>query len=252
MVRLVSGVALAAAVLAAVLLLPVWALRVVACAVAALAGREYLEIAGVRLRAVVLVVALCWVAAGPELPPAYVLLSMALLWVAVEVLFAGDAVQRATAGLFAAVYVGLPLGLLVAVHAAQGWPATLLLVAAIVVSDSSQYYTGRLLGRRPLAPAISPNKTVEGALGGLVCGTAFMVVAGARALPAAGPGARAGHGVLVVGKGISGDRLESRRKRAPGGKDPSPQITRHGGGLDRIDALLFAVVPFYLFVRNIP
>jgi phosphatidate cytidylyltransferase len=220
--------------------------------VAALAGREYLEIAGVRLRAVVLVVALCWVAAGPELPPAYVLLSMALLWVAVEVLFAGDAVQRATAGLFAAVYVGLPLGLLVAVHAAQGWPATLLLVAAIVVSDSSQYYTGRLLGRRPLAPAISPNKTVEGALGGLVCGTAFMVVAGARALPAAGPAALAGLGVFVVVMGICGDLFESRLKRAAGVKDSSTLIPGHGGVLDRIDALLFAVVPFYLFVRNIP
>ena len=44
--------------------------------------------------------------------------------------------------------------------------ATLLLVGTVVVSDSSQYYTGRILGRRPLAPAISPKKTVEGALGG--------------------------------------------------------------------------------------
>ena len=252
MVRLASGVALAAAVVAAVLLLPVTALRVVACAVAALAGREYFEIAGVHLRAVVLVVAICWVAAGPELPPAYVLLSMALLWVAVDVLFGGDSVHEAAAGLFASVYIGLPLGLLVAVHDAHGWPATLLLVATIVVSDSSQYYTGRLLGRRPLAPAISPNKTVEGALGGLVLGTAFMTLAGGRALPSAGPAALAGLGAFVVIMGICGDLFESRLKRDAAVKDSSSLIPGHGGVLDRVDALLFAVVPFYLFVRNIP
>jgi len=252
MVRLISGVVLAVAVLAAVVLLPVWALRVVACAVAALAGREYLEIAGVHLRAVVLVVALCWVAAAPALPPSYVLLPMALLWVALEVLVAGEPVPRAAAGVFAAVYVGLPLGLLVAVHAARGWQATLLLVAAIVVSDSSQYYTGRLLGRHPLAPAISPKKTVEGAIGGLVVGTAFMVLAGTRALPAAGPAALAGLGVFVVVMGIAGDLFESRLKRAAGVKDSSSMIPGHGGVLDRIDALLFAIVPFYLFVRNLP
>lgn len=252
MVRLVSGLVLAAAVLAALLLLPVTALRVVACAVAALAGREYLEIAGVHLRAVVLVVALCWVAAGPELPPAYVLLSMALLWVAVEVLLGGVGIQHAAAGLFASVYVGLPLGLLVNVHDAHGWPATLLLVATIVVSDSSQYYTGRLLGRRPLAPAISPKKTVEGALGGLVLGTVFMALVGQRALPAAGPAALAGLGAFVVIMGICGDLFESRLKRAANVKDSSSLIPGHGGVLDRVDALLFAVVPFYLFVRNIP
>jgi hypothetical protein len=71
MVRLASGVALAAAALAAILLLPIAALRVVACVVAALAAYEYLEIAGVPLRAVVLAVALCWVSSGPAAPSAY-------------------------------------------------------------------------------------------------------------------------------------------------------------------------------------
>ena len=49
-------------------------------------------------------------------------------------------------------------------------------MVVIVVSDSAQYYTGRALGRRPLAPAISPKKTVEGAIGGMVFGTAAMIV----------------------------------------------------------------------------
>jgi phosphatidate cytidylyltransferase len=64
------------------------------------------------------------------------------------------------------VYIGLPLGALAAVRALGGREAPALLMATIVISDSAQYYTGRALGRRALAPAISPKKTVEGAVGG--------------------------------------------------------------------------------------
>ena len=251
MVRLASGIALIAVTLAAILFLPIVALRVVASLVAALGTYEYLEIVESPIRAVVLAVALCWVSSGVPMPPAQLLLMMALLWVAVEVLAADHAVAQVTAGVFAAVYVGMPLGMLVAIQALQGWSATLLLLGTIVVSDSSQYYVGRLLGRRPLAPSISPKKTVEGAMGGLVFGTAFMVLAGAKMLPFAGYGPLFVLGLLVVGLGICGDLFESRLKRTAGVKDSSSLIPGHGGVLDRIDALLFAVPPFYLFVRNI-
>jgi len=251
MVRLVSGVALAAAGLAAILFLPILALRVVASLVAALAAYEYLEIAQTPIRAVVLAVALCWIWSGPNLPPAHLLLLMALLWVAAEVLVSNHGIQQATAGVFAAVYVGMPLGMLVAIQALQGSKATLLLVGTVVVSDSAQYYSGRLFGRRLLAPAISPKKTVEGAVGGIVCGTAFMMVAGERVLPAARFEQLLVLGLLVVGFGIVGDLFESRLKRAAGVKDSSSLIPGHGGALDRIDALLFATAPFYLYVRNI-
>jgi phosphatidate cytidylyltransferase len=251
MVRFVSGIALVAVTLAAILLLPVVALRVLACVVAALAAREYLEIVDSPIRAVVLAVALCWVSSGLTMPAAQLLLLMALLWVAAEVLIANHSITQATSGVFGAVYVGMPLGMLVAVHALQSWSATLLLLGTIVVSDSSQYYTGRMFVRRPLAPAISPKKTIEGAIGGLIFGTAFMVFAGAKMLPFTGYGPLFVLGILVVGLGICGDLFESRLKRAAGVKDSSSLIPGHGGVLDRIDALLFAVPPFYLFVRNI-
>jgi phosphatidate cytidylyltransferase len=251
MVRLASGIALAAVALAAILFLPIIALRIVACVVAALAAREYLEIVESPIRAVVLAVALCWVSSGLTLPPAQLLLMMALLWVAAEVLAADHSIAQATSGVFAAVYVGMPLGMLVAIHTLQGWSATLLLLGTIVVSDSSQYYVGRMLGKRPLAPSISPKKTIEGAIGGLVVATAFMILAGARMLPSVGYGPLFVLGVLVVGLGICGDLCESRLKRVAGVKDSSSLIPGHGGVLDRIDALLFAVPPFYLFVRNI-
>ena len=250
MSRVISGVVLAVGAVAAIVWLPNIALRVLACVVAALASYEYFEMTGTNIRAIVLVVALCWVISGPGWPAAYVLLSMALLWVAANVLISDHHVRHVSAGLFASVYIGMPLGMLAAVHALLGWRATLLLVGTVVVSDSAQYYSGRLLGRTPLAPAISPKKTIEGAIGGLIFGTAFMVLVGRTILPSS-VAALVGLGLFVVIVGICGDLFESRLKRTAGIKDSASLIPGHGGMLDRIDALLFATVPFYLFVRNI-
>jgi phosphatidate cytidylyltransferase len=251
MTRVVSGVVLAVIALAAIVWLPTVALRVLACIVAALAAHEYFEMTGTNIRAIVLVIALCWVVSGAVWPASYVLLSMALLWVAANVLLSDHRVQDVSAGLFASVYIGMPLGMLAAVHGLLGWKATLLLIGTVVVSDSAQYYTGRLLGRTPLAPAISPKKTIEGAIGGLIFGTAFMALVGARVLPSPSLAPLLGLGVFVVIVGICGDLFESRLKRTAGIKDSSALIPGHGGVLDRIDALLFAAAPFYLYVRNI-
>jgi hypothetical protein len=171
MTRLVSGVALAATALVAIRFLPLLPLRVLACLVAALAAKEYLEIVDSPIRAVVLVIALCWVVSGTTIVSPLILLTMALLWVAAEVLISNHSIQQASTGIFGAIYIGMPLGMLVAVHGLLGWRATLLLLGTVVVSDSMQYYTGRLLGRHPLAPAISPKKTIEGAIGGVIFGT---------------------------------------------------------------------------------
>jgi phosphatidate cytidylyltransferase len=251
MTRLISGVLLAVAAFGAIVFLPTLALRVLVCIVAALAAHEYFEMTDTNIRAVVLVVAMCWVVSSTVWPASYVLLSMALLWVAANVLISDGAIHEVSAGLFASVYIGMPLGMLTAVHALLGWRATLLLMGTVVVSDSAQYYSGRLFGRTPLAPAISPKKTVEGAIGGLIFGTAFMTLLGARVLPFAGYGPLVGLGVFVVAVGICGDLFESRLKRTAGIKDSSSLIPGHGGVLDRIDALLFAAAPFYLYVRNI-
>ena len=124
------------------------------------------------------------------------------------------------------------------------------MIGLIVVSDSAQYYTGRAFGRTPLAPAISPKKTREGALGGLVAGTLFVVLVGQRFVAASTP-ALIGLGVGLVIAGICGDLFESRLKRASGVKDSSSIIPGHGGILDRIDALLFAAPVFYFFLDAI-
>src|SRR5919112_2429578 len=103
------------------------------------------------------------------------------------------ALADASATLLAPIYIGMPLGALaamrgvvgdVAVRTDYGGPfadgriVVFVLLLVIVISDSAQYYTGRAFGRRPLSPAISPKKTVEGAIGGVVCGTLAMTIAG--------------------------------------------------------------------------
>jgi len=163
----------------------------------------------------------------------------------------GPAILRdVSAGLLPVVYIGLALGALAAVRAAPGGrEAVLLLMAAIVVSDSAQYYTGRALGRRRLAPSISPKKTVEGAVGGLVFGTIAFAAAGRSVFPATPLVLLTLVGASIAALGIVGDLFESLLKRSAGVKDSSGLIPGHGGVLDRIDSWLFAAPVYYVFVR---
>jgi phosphatidate cytidylyltransferase len=255
MTRLLSGVALGAATLAAILLLPPVGLRVLACLVAALASREYLGVLHQNGKPphlaplLVLVVATCWWMADMTPGPLLAVLLLGLGWLAVEVVFLGLTVDRAAARVLAQWYIGMPLGMLAAVESMAGRMGPLLLIATIAVSDSAQFYTGRLFGRRLLAPAISPKKTVEGAVGGLVLATVFVTLAGPALLPGAGRLSLALLGVIMVVLGIVGDLFESRLKRIAGVKDSSVIIPGHGGILDRIDALLFATPAFYVYLQ---
>ena len=256
MVRLASGLVLAAAAVAAIRFLPVPALRVVAALVAMLGAHEYLSIAGTRgarrqVAPILATAGLCALVGMQRPIDASALVLVALGWVAVDVLATGRRVQDSAADLIAPLYVGVPLGMLVAVHVLRGWQATLLIVALVIVSDSAQYYAGRTFGRRLLAPAISPKKTVEGLAGGLAGGMLFMALAGPGVVPEAGAVALAALGAALVGLGVCGDLFESRLKRLAGVKDSSALIPGHGGVLDRIDALLFAVPAFYVFVRSL-
>jgi phosphatidate cytidylyltransferase len=256
MTRLLSGVALAAAALAAILFLPFPGLRVIACLVAALAAHEYLDIVHRERRGpnalpvLLLVVLVCWWLSDPGRTGVLPLLLLGLGWVAIEVLFRGLAVDRAAARFLAPWYIGMPLGMLAAVQALGGRMATVLLIATVVVSDSAQFYAGRAFGRRPLAPAISPKKTIEGAVGGLVVATIFITLAGTWVFPLARRTSLAVLGIAIVVLGICGDLFESRLKRTSGVKDSSALIPGHGGALDRIDALLFATPAYYVYLQG--
>ncbi|MGE3958313.1 MAG: phosphatidate cytidylyltransferase [Vicinamibacterales bacterium] len=162
-----------------------------------------------------------------------------------------DAVSSAAAALFPCFYFGLPLGALVGIRESHGPQGLFLLMLTVIVSDSAQYFTGRAFGRRKLAETISPKKTVEGAVGGFVFGTALLVVLGASWLPAMPLPLRVLLGVTIVALGIAGDLFESMLKRSVGVKDSSSLIPGHGGVLDRIDALLFAAPVYFVVLRHV-
>jgi phosphatidate cytidylyltransferase len=162
-----------------------------------------------------------------------------------------DAVGRASAAVFPMLYLGLPIGAMVAIRALHGREALFLMMLTVMVSDTAQYYSGRAFGRRPLAPAISPKKTIEGAIGGFVVGTAFFAALGAWWLPAIPAALRVGLGLALVALGIAGDLFESMLKRSAGVKDSSSLIPGHGGVLDRIDALLFAAPVYYIVLKYV-
>jgi phosphatidate cytidylyltransferase len=160
-----------------------------------------------------------------------------------------SALATVSASLFPALYLGLPLSAMIGIRLTAGPRGLFLLMLTVIVSDSMQYYTGRLFGRRPLAPLVSPKKTIEGALGGFVFGTALFAVLGAWWLPSMPAGLRVVLGVTLVALGIAGDLFESMLKRSANVKDSSSLIPGHGGVLDRIDALLFTAPVYYVVLR---
>lgn len=259
MQRVLSALILIPAVVGTVWFLPPVATLVLASLAAALAFVEYADIAAAlearvpRVPVAAAVIAACVAVATADTSAAVVLMAAVIVVGALAVASGqpGPAILRdASAALFPMLYIGLPLGALAAVRALpSGREAVLLLMITIVVSDSAQYYTGRALGRRPLAPAISPKKTMEGAAGGFVFGTAAMAAAGGWVFPDAGAGMLVLVGATTVALGIVGDLFESLLKRSAGVKDSSALIPGHGGVLDRIDSWLFAAPVYYVFVR---
>jgi phosphatidate cytidylyltransferase len=153
------------------------------------------------------------------------------------------------ASLFPALYIGLPIGAMIGIRTSSGPQVLFLLMLTIIVSDTAQYYSGRLFGRHKLSPIISPKKTVEGAIGGFLVAPAALAVLARWWLPHAATSLVLLVGLLLVGVGITGDLFESLLKRSAGVKDSSALIPGHGGVLDRIDSILFAAPAFYLFLR---
>jgi phosphatidate cytidylyltransferase len=258
MTRVLSALVLLPIVVGTVWFLPPLATLVLALVAAAIAFIEYAAIAAAletrvpRILSGTAVLGAC-AALGSGAIPLDVVLLTALITIGALAVGAGrpgPAVLRGTAAaVLPILYIGLPLGALAAVRALGGREALLLLMLTIVVSDSAQYYTGRAFGRRPLAPAISPKKTLEGAIGGMVIGT-LAFVAGARIIfDGASLLLIVLVGASIAALGIVGDLFESLLKRSAGVKDSGAIIPGHGGVLDRIDSWLFASPVYYVFIR---
>ncbi|HIE85229.1 MAG TPA: hypothetical protein EYQ00_15950 [Dehalococcoidia bacterium] len=256
MVRFLSGTVIAVATLALFLLLPPTALRVIIIFVAVLATYEYFTLARLSNDTISIVlsslfVALsCWTISSPG-KPIDVILLCALVVLFFEVLVRAKSLADSSTSVVAGLYVGVPLGMLVALHQVGGPSMALFLIGTIVVSDVAQYYSGKLFGKHLLAPEISPKKTIEGAIGGLLFGVVFVVLVGEHIFPFVKLALLIPMAVAIVLLGICGDLFESRLKRSAGVKDSGTIIPGHGGLLDRLDALLFATPGFYFFINQL-
>jgi phosphatidate cytidylyltransferase len=125
------------------------------------------------------------------------------------------------------------------------------LLAIIFAGDTGAYYVGSFLGRHKLCLAISPGKTIEGAVAGLGANLVIGAIGKIFFLPWI-PWATSVLFIIAVGiAGQLGDLFESELKRASDLKDSSGILPGHGGILDRIDALLFAAPVAYIFITYI-
>ncbi len=116
------------------------------------------------------------------------------------------------------------------------------------LSDTGGYFVGRRFGRHPLAPLVSPKKTVEGSLGGLAAGLAGGLTAHFWFLPELGLPHAVGLSLIATGLGQAGDLCESLVKRSVGVKDSGTLLPGHGGILDRSDAMLFSAAAVWAYV----
>lgn len=150
------------------------------------------------------------------------------------------------------VYLALPLSFLAPLaELEEGRWWLLFLLVVIWSNDTFAYLIGSRFGRHRLAPLISPKKSVEGAaagvVGGAVAGLLFVRLTGMDSGPLETIAVTAAVGLV----GMAGDLAESLLKRGAGVKDSGTLIPGHGGVLDRIDSLIFAVplLYFYLVLR---
>ncbi len=157
-------------------------------------------------------------------------------------------IQQLACLILGLLYIPFLLGHLTWLHALDHGKLWIFFVMFLVMaSDSLAYFSGMRFGRRKLYPAISPNKSVEGALGGLLGGVLAAFIVRVLFFPALGF-----LDVLLLGVGLGaasqlGDLFESMLKRSFGVKDSGTLIPGHGGLLDRLDSLLFAYPLAYYY-----
>ena len=148
--------------------------------------------------------------------------------------------------LLGVVWIGIPLAHAVLLRELPDHGAALLIdvLVGTFVADTAAYATGRMFGSHKIAPNLSPNKTVEGLVGGFLIGTMGFWFAGLYQDWLSGVDA------LMIGAAVAavapiGDLFESMLKRDLGTKDTGTLFGPHGGLLDRLDAVFFTVVVGY-------
>jgi phosphatidate cytidylyltransferase len=231
---------------------------------ALIAGGELLRLARARGARPVPLVGLAGVAAayivayrqGPAAPEDLPLVAAAtVVLTAAAVLMRRDrdgAILSIASTVFVVIYVGLMGSYMMAMRSSpDGFRIALTFGLMVVLNDVGSWAVGKAIGKRPLAPQISPSKTWEGALGG----ASVTLIVGLLAGIGFDPPITVGRGLVLAGLVVVaaplGDLFESMLKRDFGVKDTGGVIPQHGGALDRLDSLLFTAPLFFYAYRAV-
>ncbi len=251
MKRFLTAAILIPIILAVVLKAPVWLLFAVTATVAALCYREYCGIVaawGVDCFGPVGYAAgLALMLVGRHeglLITAFALAAMTLAMAGGDL---RQSLPRASALLLGVVYIFGPWSLVLPLRAASPWWLSFALMLSWL-GDAAAYYVGRNLGRRQLAPVISPKKTWEGSAASVAASALFGYFFLKYCLPSVPPLHAVVLAALANAAGQVGDLAESALKRGAGVKDSGALLPGHGGMLDRVDSTLFALPVVYAYL----
>jgi len=146
-------------------------------------------------------------------------------------------------------YIPLLLMHLVMLHrTTYGWQWLLVIMLIVMTNDSAAYYTGSAFGKHKLYPQVSPKKSVEGALGGVLGSIGGTLLAKFTFFPQLSLTDALLTAIFIGILGQTGDLFESLLKRSFGVKDSGNSIPGHGGVLDRLDSIIFAAPAMYYYV----
>ncbi len=264
LVKIATGLVLAAVALVGILKAPFLWVAPVAVAVFLLALDEFVRLPGRQVKAVDRVVAA--LAGASVLAAASLLpmdrafqgiataLALGVIAILVAVLFTPHPIEqagaRASHGVGGLAYVGLlgAISLLILRDEHGDTGRYVLLLAGVVTwgNDTMAYFGGKTFGRHKMYPAVSPNKTWEGSVSGMIGSVAGALLIRALLLPDITLPSLVGFALVGGALGQVGDLVESLFKRTWGVKDSGDLLPGHGGFLDRIDAFLF-VAPMAWF-----
>ncbi len=262
--RLGSGFALAGGIIAVLTLTPWWGMGIVVLAAMIVSAGEYQNMAhpeADKVDRLLLVLACLSVIAFPIVQPSYAFYGHGTaMLVGFFTLAIGrlarpgeieHSMRRLSADAMGFLYISLTFPYVFDLRGgrglAEGAPdyggyVLILVMACTFLSDTGAFFAGRSLGKHKLYPKISPKKTIEGVVGGVVfsIGGAFICRAWLPGLDRLSVIDCVILGIGCAIFGVIGDLVESMMKRAYGVKDSGDWIPGHGGALDRIDGLLFA------------
>jgi phosphatidate cytidylyltransferase len=257
MVRILSGSVLLAIVIGAIYL-GIYGVYVLVLLLAGLALYEFIGLSdGMGSRApawLLFPLGIFFVFSGTVLKPIDVNLVLSLSLVgglAAFLVLSGrrQGLGRWAMGMAGALYIGMPFNYYLLLYSSRphGLIWALFVVLAVVANDTAALLVGSRIGRHPFFPTISPRKTVEGAIAGVLGSVVVMVVGVSAIIGLPLPHAIA-LGTLVGVSSQVGDLVESQMKRIAEVKDSSHLIPGHGGVLDRLDSILFPPILVYFYV----